>query len=237
MNFTSLLIFYYIIWCPPSVICQPDEPSLLMNSTRKSLHQEIHHHQKQQKQQPVNQNTSLQTQSNQATDPKPWKSTHISRHHSRLKTVHGTVNIIGWGVLLPIGAIIARYFRKVSDEWYSLHILSQLSGFLLGTLGWGLGLSIKNSAKEQSMSTHGILGTLIFAFATLQAGEVEGWRKYWVIYHHVVGYALIVLIIANIFEGINNQTAAKRWEWVYGTLLGVLGIIALLLEVFRFISI
>ncbi|KAL0286185.1 UNVERIFIED_CONTAM: cytochrome and DOMON domain-containing protein [Sesamum angustifolium] len=205
-----------------------------MNSTRKSLHQDI---QKQQTEQPVNHNASPETQSNQATDPKPWRSTHISRHHSRLKTVHGTVNIIGWGVLLPVGVIIARYFRKLSDDWYSLHILSQLSGFLLGTLGWGLGLSIKNAAKEQSLSTHGILGTLIFAFAMLQPGDEQGCRKYWVIYHHVVGYALIVLIIANIFQGINKQSAAKRWEWLYGSLLGVLGITALVLEVFRFTSI
>ncbi|KAL2244956.1 cytochrome b561 and DOMON domain-containing protein At5g35735-like isoform X2 [Sesamum indicum] len=233
MNFTSLIIFY-IIWCAPSVIARADEGSLLMNSTRKSLRQEI---QKQQTEQPVNQNASPETQSNQATDPKPWRSAHISRHHSRLRTVHGTVNIIGWGVLLPVGVIIARYFRKLSDDWYSLHILSQLSGFLLGTLGWGLGLSIKNAAKEQSLSTHGILGTIIFAFATLQAGEEQGCRKYWVIYHHVAGYALIVLIIANIFQGINNQSAAKRWEWVYGTLLGVLGLTALFLELFRFISI
>ncbi|KAL0305959.1 UNVERIFIED_CONTAM: cytochrome and DOMON domain-containing protein [Sesamum radiatum] len=202
MNFTSLIIFY-IIWCRPSVTARTDEGSLLMNSTRKSLHQDI---QKQQTEQPVNHNASPETQSNQATDPKPWRSTHISRHHSRLKTVKSGPT-------------------------------SQLSGFLLGTLGWGLGLSIKNAAKEQSLSTHGILGTLIFAFATLQPGDEQGCRKYWVIYHHVVGYALIVLIIANIFQGINKQSTAKRWEWLYGSLLGVLGITALVLEVFRFTSI
>ncbi|KAI3456485.1 hypothetical protein Pfo_013148 [Paulownia fortunei] len=212
-----------------------------MNLTRKSLHHEIHHLQQQKQhhhhlqQQQINQNTSLENRSNGITGPRPWRSTHLSHNHRRLRTVHGTVNIIGWGVLLPIGVIIARYFRKLSNDWYSLHILSQLSGFLLGTLGWALGISIKNAAKEHSMSTHGILGTIIFAFAIIQPDEEHVCRKYWVIYHHVVGYALIVLIIANIFQGINNQNAAKRWEWLYGAILGVLGVSALALEVLRWI--
>ncbi|PIN12756.1 hypothetical protein CDL12_14622 [Handroanthus impetiginosus] len=67
----------------------------------------------------------------------------------------------------------------------------------------------------------------------LQPDEDNVRRKYWVIYHHVLGYALIVLIIANIFEGITNQSAAKRWEWAYGVILGVLGVTAIALEVLR----
>ncbi|KAK6124522.1 hypothetical protein DH2020_041731 [Rehmannia glutinosa] len=233
MNFPSVILFC-IILCTPSFSAQTSS----CNFTRKSLHQEIHHRNQQKQQQQPDHNTSLEN--HEIGGPRPWRNTHMSHNHRGLRTVHGTVNIIGWGVLLPIGIIIARYFRKQSNDWYSLHILSQVSGFLLGTFGWGLGISFKNAAKQHTMSTHGILGTLIFALAILQLlamclqpDEVHVCRKYWVIYHQIVGYALIVLIIANIFEGINNQSAAKRWEWFYGVILGVLGMSALALEVLR----
>ncbi|WMV17959.1 hypothetical protein MTR67_011344, partial [Solanum verrucosum] len=88
--------------------------------------------------------------------------------------VHGVVNIFGWGILLPIGVIIARYYKRhplKCEEWYSLHVLSKVAGFVLGTIGWGLGMSMmKNSPKDQHamMSTHGIIGTIIFTFTTIQ---------------------------------------------------------------------
>nr|XP_027086357.1 cytochrome b561 and DOMON domain-containing protein At5g47530-like isoform X2 [Coffea arabica] len=170
------------------------------------------------------------------------------RHHPlRLKLVHGMVNIFGWGVLLPIGIIVARHFKKLPSnnaDWYSLHILSQTSGFLLGTIGWGLGLSIRSAAKKHNMSVHGILGTIIFALATLQLiiavcvrpnQEEHGSKTYWVISHHILGYALIILIISNVYEGIGHQNfaAAKNWKWIYGAILGALVFTFLVLELVR----
>uniref|UniRef100_A0A2N9G7H4 DOMON domain-containing protein n=1 Tax=Fagus sylvatica TaxID=28930 RepID=A0A2N9G7H4_FAGSY len=38
-----------------------------------------------------------------------------SEHHRRyLRTVHGILNILGWGVFLPSGVIIARYFKMLA---------------------------------------------------------------------------------------------------------------------------
>ncbi|KAI5673008.1 hypothetical protein M9H77_13372 [Catharanthus roseus] len=94
--------------------------------------------------------------------------------HLHLRTVHGIVNIIGWGILLPIGVLAARYLKKLpldlGSQWYSVHVLSQISGFILGTIGWGLGFSIHRAAKDpkRTMSLHGIIGTLIFALAAIQ---------------------------------------------------------------------
>ncbi|CAK9137254.1 unnamed protein product [Ilex paraguariensis] len=176
-------------------------------------------------------------------DLRSWRSRYVLHHHRHLRTVHGTVNIIGWGMLLPIGVIIARYYKKLPlqyNEWYSLHILCQVSGFLMGTIGWGLGLSLRHMNKHHAMSTHGILGTIIFTFATiqvlaicLQPREEHKCRKFWVIYHQLLGYALIVLIVANIFEGIDNQSPAKKWKLSYVAILGVLALIALALELLR----
>lgn len=235
------LIALCIIWYSPFLAAQTpslDEEFILTNSTKKSLHQEIHHRKRQEKH-----SIALENPNNGGTTDlvRPWRAGHLSHHHLHLRTAHGTVNIIGWGILLPIGVIIARYFKKLpfkGNDWYSLHVVSQLSGFLLGTVGWGLGLAIKNAAKETSMSTHGILGTIIFAFAALQPNEGHECRKYWVIYHHIIGYALIVIIIANIFEGMNNQNPAalNKLRWFYGVTVGVLALTALALEVKRWIN-
>ncbi|KAL2475683.1 Cytochrome b561 and DOMON domain-containing protein [Abeliophyllum distichum] len=244
MRLFSLISPWLIISC---IICystflNAQTPSrdgvlLLTNSTKKALHQEIRPRKRQEKH-----SIALENPNDGGTTDltRPWRTGHISHHHRHLRTVHGTVNIIGWGILLPVGVIIARYFKKLPlkcNDWYSLHVMSQLSGFLMGTLGWGLGLVIKNAAKETRMSTHGILGTIIFAFAALQPNEGHECRKYWVIYHQIIGYALIIVIIANIFEGMNNQNPAvlNKWRWFYGVTVGVLALAAMALEVNRWI--
>lgn len=67
----------------------------------------------------------------------------------------------------------------------------------------------------------------------LQPNEEHKCHKYWVMYHNFVGYALIFLIIANIFQGISNQNAPRKWDLFYGIILGALCIIALALEILR----
>ncbi|PON91274.1 hypothetical protein TorRG33x02_128370 [Trema orientale] len=63
--------------------------------------------------------------------------------------------------------------------------------------------------------------------------EEERCRKSWEIYHHLLGYVLIALIIADIFEGINHQHQATKWKWTYVGILVVLALTALSLEIFR----
>lgn len=55
-------------------------------------------------------------------------------------------------------------------------------------------------------------------------------RNWWDIFHRVLGYALIFLVMANIFVGINNQS---NWKWVYVTILAVLALTSFSLEVYR----
>lgn len=117
------------------------------------------------------------------------------------------------------------------DSWYNNICIRHASGILQSS--WFLPCWIDSEIRYK-LRTLTFIQLLAFC---LQTDEEQGWRKYWVIYHNVVGYALIVLIIANIFQGINNHSGAKRWEWVYGTVLGVLGITALVLQVLRWIPI
>ncbi|KAH0655069.1 hypothetical protein KY285_029951 [Solanum tuberosum] len=94
------------------------------------------------------------------------------RHQARV--AHGILSIIGWGVILPIGVIIARYFKKgpihwnEHDQWKHAHKACQACGYIFGVTGWAIGLWLGNYSKYYSFPKHGAYGISIFTFATLQ---------------------------------------------------------------------
>ncbi|CAN6683110.1 unnamed protein product [Malus baccata var. baccata] len=178
-----------------------------------------------------------------------WRAQHPSPFQHHLRNTHGVLNIIGWGTLLPMGAIAARYFRKYPfkcKEWYSVHIMCQTGGSVVGTVGWLIGMLLGHSSKGHSNKTHRTLGIIIFTFTAIQMlamfwrpkqQEEKGFsNKYVKICHHLLGYALIALTIANIFEGIKNQAHPPNWKWPYVAILCVLGVTALGLEIFKWIK-
>ncbi|XP_028118186.1 cytochrome b561 and DOMON domain-containing protein At3g25290-like [Camellia sinensis] len=187
-------------------------------------------------------NTSVQT-----AKLRSWHSHHAWHHYRHIRAMHGFLNIIGWGTLLPIGVIVARYCREVPmkcSEWYTLHTRCQISGVFLGSIGWVFGMLLRNASKHYKLHTHGVLGTIIFTLATIQVlsicfkpEEEHECHKYWKAWHHVLGYALIAMIIANIFRGIDNQSPKYRWKWTYIVILAILASIALALELYKWIKI
>lgn len=62
-----------------------------------------------------------------------------------LRVIHGTVNAISWGLLLPIGAVTARYLRHIQSlgpTWFYVHAGIQLFAFSLGTVGFAIGVCL-----------------------------------------------------------------------------------------------
>ena len=86
--------------------------------------------------------------------------------------MHGILNILGWGVFLPSGVIIARYFKvhpfPKDKWWFYLHVFCQSVGYVLGTTGWAIGLWLGHASRHYTFRTHRILAIFIFTFATLQ---------------------------------------------------------------------
>lgn len=56
------------------------------------------------------------------------------------------------------------------------------------------------------------------------------YRFYWNIYHHSLGYAIIVLGIINVFKGYDILNPEKKWKPAYVIVIAALGAFALLLE-------
>lgn len=181
------------------------------------------------------------------------------------------LNAVSWGVLIPLGAMIARYlrvFESADPAWFYLHIACQCSGYILGVAGWGLGLKLGSESKGTTYRPHRNIGIAIFCLATLQVRTLafsilqrcycyivmaeadwklvlfhdqvfalllrpdkkNKYRFYWNIYHHSVGYSVIVLAAINIFKGLDILKPAGGWKTTYIVILATLGGIALCLE-------
>ncbi|KAM6580500.1 hypothetical protein CsatA_004274 [Cannabis sativa] len=163
-------------------------------------------------------------------------------HNQRyFRTVHGILNMVGWGILLPVGVIVARYFRKFPvrwNHWFGVHLGCQIVGYILGTTGWGIGLWLGRASRHYTFKTHRLLGIFIFTFTTLQMLALrlrpkphDDYRKYWDMYHHFLGYALLAVISVNMFQGIAILKPNTTWKWAYIAILAALGVATLTLEI------
>ncbi|PON41886.1 Cytochrome b561 and DOMON domain-containing protein [Trema orientale] len=148
--------------------------------------------------------------------------------HLRLRRSHGILNMIGWGILMMIGAMIARYGRQWDPVWFYVHAGVQLLAFTLGIIGVICGFLL-NSRLNADVSTHKGLGIFILVLGSLQVmallarpDKASKIRKYWNWYHYSVGRILLVFAIANVFYGIHLGGEGKGWTAGYAVVLGVL---------------
>lgn len=85
----------------------------------------------------------------------------------QMRKSHGIVAILGWGLILPIGAIIARYFRHKDPLWFYLHSVIQLIGFVFGLATVLLGLQLY-SKMHVHIPAHRGIGIFILVLSILQ---------------------------------------------------------------------
>ncbi|KAL6900755.1 hypothetical protein ACP4OV_005431 [Aristida adscensionis] len=158
----------------------------------------------------------------------------------RKKNTHGILNAVSWGLLLPMGAVIARYlktFKSADPAWFYLHVACQLIGYGVGVSGWATGIHLGNLSKGITYSLHRNIGIAVFALGTLQIFALfvrpkpdHKYRFYWNVYHHSVGYTIIILGIINIFKGMAILDVEQKWKTGYIIAICILGAIALILE-------
>lgn len=92
-----------------------------------------------------------------------------SSYPYQLKRNHGALAIFGWGVLLPIGAMIARYCREWDLLWFELHLAFQFVGFLFGLAAVVTGISLYNKIHAD-VSVHRGIGIFLLVLSILQVG-------------------------------------------------------------------
>lgn len=156
-----------------------------------------------------------------------------------MKKIHGGLNVIGWGIMLPLGVVIARYiklFKTTDSAWFHIHVICQSLGYIVGIMGWTTGLNLGVQLSGFNQKAHGYIGICLFCLATAQTlfffrpKELK-YRKYWNIIHICIGYGTIILGISNVFIGINILKPGKKWKEAYISILALLGAVAVLLEI------
>ncbi|TKY72240.1 integral to membrane [Spatholobus suberectus] len=168
----------------------------------------------------------------------------------RRRNVHGVLNALSWGTLMPLGAIIARYlkvFKSADPAWFYLHVTCQTSAYIVGVAGWGTGLKLGSDSVGVEYTTHRRLGIVLFCLGTLQVfalllrpNKDNKYRFYWNIYHYAIGYATIIISIINIFKGFDALEISvgdryNDWKHAYIGIIAALGGIAVLLEAYTWI--
>ncbi|KAH7576418.1 hypothetical protein JRO89_XS01G0059400 [Xanthoceras sorbifolium] len=158
----------------------------------------------------------------------------------RKRNIHGILNAVSWGILFPVGVIIARYMRpfgSMDPTWFYLHISCQLCAYIIGVAGWGTGLKLGSESKGITYTTHRNLGIALFCLCTIQIFALflrpkkdHKYRFYWNIYHHGIGFSILVLGILNVFKGLAILKPETKWKSAYIIVISVLACIALVLE-------
>ncbi|KAF3652500.1 Cytochrome and DOMON domain-containing protein, partial [Capsicum annuum] len=148
--------------------------------------------------------------------------------YANLRRSHGLLNMVGWGILMPIGVMVARYLRQYDPIWFYSHATIQSLGFILGFAGVISGL-ILNSRLQNNVNKHKGLGIVILLLGCLQVIAVlvrpdkeSKIRKYWNWYHYTAGRILILLASINVFYGIHLGNAGTSWNAGFSIALVIL---------------
>lgn len=101
----------------------------------------------------------------------------VEHHITSSISWHGRLMVLGWGVCMPLGALVARYLKILPSQnwpeeldnkwWWRAHLTLQLSGVALAFLAigvvWGHAAGVTVLA-----STHGYMGWFVSALAVVQ---------------------------------------------------------------------
>ncbi|WCJ37470.1 Cytochrome b561 and DOMON domain-containing protein At5g35735 [Euphorbia peplus] len=157
------------------------------------------------------------------------------------KNVHGVLNAVSWGIMMPAGIMMARYlkvFKVANPAWFYLHAACQTSAYGIGVGGWATGLKLGSDSPGIQYDKHRNIGIALFCFATLQIFALllrpkpdHKYRIWWNAYHHSIGYATIAMSIANIYEGFDILQPEDKWKKIYTGIIIFLGAAAIILEI------
>ncbi|XP_073157861.1 cytochrome b561 and DOMON domain-containing protein At3g61750 [Henckelia pumila] len=160
----------------------------------------------------------------------------VSSNLVKDKRTHGMLGLLGWGLILPFGAIFARYLKHKDPLWYYLHVVIQFTGFLFGLAALVVGLSL-DKKLHASIPIHKGIGIFVFVLTVLQVlaffsrpSTDSKYRKYWNWYHNSMGRICLFFGAVNVVVGIHLAGAGAAWKIGYGLLVGAVLVICIVLE-------
>ncbi|KAJ8748173.1 hypothetical protein K2173_000581 [Erythroxylum novogranatense] len=161
----------------------------------------------------------------------------VKSSYTSLRRGHGVLNMVGWGILMLIGAMVASFMREWDPLWFYAHMCIQSIGFVLGVVGVICGLVLQNRISAH-VPTHKAIGIFILVLGCLQVMAIlarpnvsSKVRRYWNWYHHSGGRVLIIFAVANVFYGIHLGGEGRSWNVGYAVVLALLFVVSVVLGV------
>jgi hypothetical protein len=159
---------------------------------------------------------------------------------------HASLMMVGWGLMLPSGVIIAKFLKHRPDGlWFRIHQPLQITGLIFTLTGWIIALVNFNVFGDKGYTNyyHGVMGCTVMAAGLFQpinaflrphppseGQEKSAFRLLWEITHKTLGWGTILLAVATISLGttilpmVDDQ---KRYQLAYG--IGCSGCLFLLI--------
>lgn len=143
----------------------------------------------------------------------------VESEEDAYKTAHMWLMTVSWGVMIPVGIVLARSFKPQGCWWFAAHRAIQSLGFALALAGLALGF-VANGGWETDLPVHRNLGVAATALGLVQVSALavrpapgSKYRAWWAVPHHWVGRAAAVLAVANIYYGLLKveELGPKAW--------------------------
>jgi len=157
--------------------------------------------------------------------------------------IHGSLMLIGWGLLLPTGAIIARFGKhRPNAWWYKMHRTIQPLGLLFALIAWIIALhnftTLEGELDGRLNKPHALLGMTTMCIGLVQPinaifrphppkeGEIKSTlRTVWEIGHKGLGWLGILLGVITVAIGtmiLQDPDHRMIFQIVYGAVVGSL---------------
>jgi hypothetical protein len=113
---------------------------------------------------------------------------------SAYRFYHAMCMFLAWGILLPVGVLIPRYFKSLGTVWFLLHRIIQCAGAFFAVVGFGFSFVLTGDLGKEHFTSapHQMVGFVILSmlFAQLsmsffRAAPGTRGRKQWLFYHQV----------------------------------------------------
>ncbi|XP_050385078.1 cytochrome b561 and DOMON domain-containing protein At4g17280-like [Argentina anserina] len=149
-----------------------------------------------------------------------------STHHSLmspLKISHGIINSVSWGIVIPVGVIVARNFKGFGPIWFKAHRSIQIFGSLGAGAGIISGFVLGSMSPGIVYKQHKCIGITLLVLIIVQLlvasflrPKPDGkYRWLWSLFHYAIGYPSIILANVNVFIGFGILEPPKSWLYAY----------------------
>lgn len=150
---------------------------------------------------------------------------------------------------MPIVLLMVRHLNHIVDDlgpnWlFHLYVAFHILAYLLGTIGFILGLTLGMQSP-----THGYVGIALICCAMVQAllmirrpdpfdhKKILIWNVcFFVLTSSLIGLAIYDMVLGFFIHDNDNKSFFKKWKIAYFVIIGVLGLVAVVLEVLSFFT-